>query len=108
MGEFAKKAIQALQRREAKNEGEILLDTPIRGLKRPLTLHSQFLDEVIYLVTNEEMARRVEDQERVAYTTEEIRVLSRASKERDREEWIDFLKRMQLVKKTFLGSRIQA
>lgn len=107
MGKFAKKAIQALQREE-KIEGESFLNIPVRELKESLPVHSQILDEVIYLVPNEEMARHVEDEGKVAYTPEEIAVLSRKSKTMDWGEWVDFLKMLHHTKKTFLSSRIQS
>lgn len=110
MGILAQKVLQRVGKERGTREQwdiEVLLNTPIRNLKKPLAVQSQILDEVIYLVPNEEMARQIEDEGKVAYTPEEIMALSRASKDRDREEWIDFLKKMQLVKKIFMGSRIQ-
>ena len=111
MGILAKKALgQIGKERELREQRdtEALLNTPIHGLKEPLAVHSQILDEVIYLVANEVMAGRIEDEGKIAYTSVEITALSRASKDKDRDEWIDFLKKMHMVKKTFLGSRIQA
>jgi len=64
---------------EKLSKREAFLNIPIHELKIPLAVHYQILDEVIYLVTNEEMARQVEDKGRVAYTSEEITALSRVS-----------------------------
>jgi hypothetical protein len=90
------------------NDTRVPLDTRTRILEKTLIIHSQTLDEFVCLVSNEEMARRVEDEGMIAYTPEEITILSRASKTKNQEEWIDFLKKMHMVKKTFSGSRIQA
>jgi hypothetical protein len=105
MGILAQKALRQMAKQA---DAGVLLDTPVRDLKEPLAVHSQILNEVIFLVANEKMARQVEDEEKIAYTPVEIAALSRASKDKDRDEWIDFLKKMHLVKKTFLGSKIQA
>jgi hypothetical protein len=107
---YLNKALKSIEEEEEKRrtDKEYLLSIPIRELRKPLAVYSQILDEVIYLVANEEMARQVEAEGKVAYIPEEITALDRASKTRSQEEWIDFLKKMHLVKKMFMGSRIQA
>jgi hypothetical protein len=108
MGQLAERTLQILKKKKSENEAEIILTTPIRELKKPLLIDSIILGEIIYLVANEEMAKEVEPEGKVAYTPEEIAALSRKSKTMDWQEWVGFLKMFHRTKKTFLGSRILA
>lgn len=93
---------------EKEMDKESLLNTPIQNLKKPLAVHSQILDEVIYLVPNEAMAKEVEAMGGVAYKPDEIKVLSGKSKTMGREEWIELLKIIHHTKRIFLGSSVQS
>lgn len=107
---YLEKALKSINDKSMGGEdnAEVFLNTPIRELKRPLAVHSQILDEIIYLVRDEQMARQIEGGGKVAYLPEEIAVLSRKLKTMEWGEWIVFLKILHMAKKTFERSKIQA
>ncbi len=106
MGRLAEMTIQALLEREGRKEREVLLNIPVSDLKEPLALYSRILNEVIYLYANELMSKEVEEKGFVAYLPEELAILCRKSKTVGWWEWVDFLRMLHHIKKTFLGAKI--
>ena len=72
-----------------------------------IAIESRHLDgEAVYLAPNEKMASEVEKKGLIAFTPQEINVMSDLERSMGKDEWISHLKAVFQTKKMFEGTRI--
>jgi hypothetical protein len=84
-----------------------LLNMTQTQLPAPLAVESRFLEgEIIYLCANEGQAKECENQGKVAYTPDEVRILRAKFKTLPLEDYVKHLRMIHETKKQFPGSRV--
>ena len=89
------------------NQKNILPQTPLTEIKKPILIESGYLNDTFYLVGNKDQAEVIEQGGGVCYLPEEIGTLLVNSNGMDEETLKGYLTKVHQVKKTFEGSRIK-